>query len=175
MLFMRKATFRVAAIVLSFRLLFVALIALVAIQAPADAGPITSQEIKARDGDTIYARKHRWRMLEYDTPEIWSRWRKVSPEERALGKLAKKRFKELLQSGKLDLTERRCSCPERDIGTTKCNHGRKCGLLTRDGENIGDQLIREGLAEPYVCETDKCPPMPIWDDLIREHQQLQPR
>jgi hypothetical protein len=52
------------------------------------------------------------------------------------------------------------------VSTLAANTRRKCGLLTRDGENIGDQLIREGLAE-LVCETDRCPPMPKWDQIIQ--------
>jgi endonuclease YncB( thermonuclease family) len=125
--------------------------------------PINPDDIRVIDGDTIDARGFRWRMIGYDTPEIRSQWRRVvTPQVRALGKRATVRFRELLYSGPLDLTELPCSCPPRDVGTLKCNHGRKCGLLTLKIENIGDQLIIEGLAKPFVCGPTRCPPMPKW-------------
>jgi endonuclease YncB( thermonuclease family) len=134
--------------------------------------PINPNEIGVVDGDTIDARGSRYRMLGYDTPEIRSRWRRVSPEEKALGERATARLKELLRSGPLDLTEKPCSCPTDAVGTSKCNYSRKCGLLTLDGQNVGDRLIKEGLAVPFICNPTRCPRMPKWDKIIRQRGQL---
>lgn len=140
---------------------------------PSIAAPIAPRNIKVIDGDTINARGQRWRLVGYDTPEIRSTWRPVSKVERMVGESAKERFAELLRSGRLDLKEVRCSCPPRTLNTKACNHGRRCGLLTRNGENIGAQLIREKLAMSFVCGRSKCPPMPDWGAIISRHQHPQ--
>jgi hypothetical protein len=80
-------------------------------------------------------------------------------------------FVELLKSGALDLTEVRCSCSESKIGTKQCNYGRKCGLLTVNDKNIGDILIAEELAMPFVCSKSKCPRMPDWPRIIENYNK----
>jgi hypothetical protein len=90
----------------------------------------------------------------------------VSADERALATIASERLTELLRSGALDLTEVRCSCPVSKIGTKQCNIGRKCGVLTLDGRNIGATLIAEELAVPYKCRKTNCPRMPDWPRII---------
>jgi endonuclease YncB( thermonuclease family) len=74
------------------------------------AEPIQPSEIKVTDGDTIRARGERYRLVGYDTPETWSLRRWVPAAERNLAKKARKRFKQLLKSGSLDLTEVPCAC-----------------------------------------------------------------
>jgi endonuclease YncB( thermonuclease family) len=145
----------------------IALLTLLVVCGSATSEPIQPSEITVVDGDTIKARGHRWRMVGYDTPEIRNRWRKVSRAERELGMCAKQRFKELLKSGPLDLSEVQCSCPIKMLGTKICNYGRKCGLLTLNGENIGEKLINESLAERFECEATKCPAMPKWEEIIQ--------
>lgn len=110
-------------------------------------------------------------MIGYDTPEIKTRRRVVGADEKAVATIAMERFIELLHSGPLDLKEVRCSCPEKTIGTRWCNGGRKCGLLTLNGKNIGDTLIAEELALPYVCGKSKCPPMPDWPRVIENNNK----
>jgi len=132
--------------------------------------PVDVHNIIVVDGDTIDVRGERFRLVGYDTPEISTPRRKVSADERAVATIAKERFVELLNSGSLDLTEVRCACVESTIGTKRCNHGRKCGLLTLNGKNIGDTLIREGLAMPFVCSATRCPRMPDWETILREQQ-----
>jgi endonuclease YncB( thermonuclease family) len=105
-------------------------------------------------------------MVGYDTPEIRTPRRKVSTDEEALASIARERFVELLHSGRLDLTEVRCSCPDSTIGTKQCNRGRKCGVLTLNGTNIGEALIAEKLAFAYVCRETSCPRMPNWSKII---------
>jgi hypothetical protein len=37
-----------------------------------------------------------------------------------------------------------------------CNYARKCALLMPNGKNIGDTLIAEELAVPFVCSATRC-------------------
>lgn len=137
----------------------------------ASAEPVSVNDISVVDGDTIDYRGERYRMIGYDTPEIATRRRVVGPDEKALASIAKERFIELLHSGPLDLMEVRCSCSKSAIGTLWCNGGRKCGLLTLNGKNIGATLIAEELALPYVCGKSKCPPMPDWPHVIENYNK----
>jgi endonuclease YncB( thermonuclease family) len=137
----------------------------------ASAEPVSVNDISVVDGDTIDYHGERYRMIGYDTPEISTPRRKVSADEKALATLAKERFVELLKSGPLDLTEVRCSCSESKIGTKQCNNGRKCGLLTLNGKNIGDILIAEELAMPFVCGKSRCPRMPDWPRIIEGYSK----
>lgn len=130
------------------------------------AEPISAKAIAVVDGDTIDAGPHRYRLVGFDTPEISTPRRNVPADERALASLAKERLGELLRSGPLDLTEVACSRPASTIGTKRCNHGRKCGLLTVNGKNVGDTLIAEELAVPFVCGKASCPRMPDWPKII---------
>jgi endonuclease YncB( thermonuclease family) len=157
------------AMAVCFRILFFTLV-LFSVSPSVRSEPIDKSEIVVVDGDTIDARGHRWRMIGYDTPETRSTWRKVAPVEKMAGEAATERFKELLQSGRLDLAEKRCGCSSAKIAGGKCNRGRKCGLLTRDGENIGKVLIQEKLAVEFVCSTSRCPKMPDWPAILSARQ-----
>ena len=130
------------------------------------AEPISAESIAVVDGDTIDVGPYRYRMVGYDTPEIKTQRRKVSADEKALAIITKERFAELLRSGPLDLTEVACSCPASTIGTKDCNYGRKCGILRLNGKNIGETLIAEELAVPFVCGRTRCPRMPDWPKII---------
>jgi endonuclease YncB( thermonuclease family) len=128
------------------------------------AEPVSVNDISVVDGDTIDYRGERYRMIDYDTPEISTARRKVSADEKAIATI------ELLKSGALNLTEVRCSCTESKIGTKQCNYGRKCGLLTLNGKNIGDTLIAEELAMPFICSRSRCPRMPDWPHILKEQK-----
>lgn len=52
------------------------------------------------------------------------------------------------------------SCKPGTEGTDKCNYGRSCGALKVDGKDVGQTLIAEGLAVPFVCGRNGCPPTP---------------
>jgi endonuclease YncB( thermonuclease family) len=149
-------------------LLFGIFAVLVLASAMARAEPIAVDDIVVKDGDSIRARGFDFRMIGYDTPESWTRRRKVGPDERAVAMIATQRLQELLYSGSLDLTEFPCSCSARQRREGSCNHRRKCGLLTLNGKNIGDTLIAEGLAVPFQCSRSKCQKMPVWPTIIKQ-------
>jgi endonuclease YncB( thermonuclease family) len=140
------------------------------------AEPITVHDITIVDGDTIDAHGQRYRMIGYDTPEVSTPRRKVGQDEKALATVAKERFAELLQSGPLDLTELPCSCSPEKLANGTCNHGRKCAILSLNGKNIGDTLIDEELAAPFICSKTRCPKMPDWPSIIeRQNEAMRTR
>ncbi|MFB6414373.1 thermonuclease family protein [Bradyrhizobium tunisiense] len=140
--------------------------------APGRAEPVSVEMITVVDGDTVVIGPPRsavrYRLVGFDTPEVRTPRRKVSPDERALGNLARERLIELLHSGTADLTEVRCSCPAETFGSKQCNNGRKCGILKVDGKDVGSTLIAEELAVPFVCGETKCPSMPKWQKIIEK-------
>jgi endonuclease YncB( thermonuclease family) len=131
-----------------------ALLASVAAAAPIDKG-----EIHVTDGDTIFARGKVYRLVGFNAPETF---KARCAEERALGVRADKRLRALISAGDLDLTEVRCSCRPGTEGTDRCNYGRACGVLKAKGVDVGETLIKEGLAEPYVCGATRCPRRKDW-------------
>lgn len=111
------------------------------------------------DGDTIHLRDGTpVRLVGFNTPE------KFEPQcsrEAALGNRASARLKELVATAKsTNVTLIACSCKPGTEGTKKCNFGRRCGRLTVDGRDVGQTLITEGLAVPFVCGATGCPPTP---------------
>lgn len=140
---------------------------LVFMTAAAIAEPIVSEQIRVVDGDTIKVGGTQYRMVGYDTPEIKSARRAVSNDEIAVGRLASKRFQELINSGSLDLQEVECSCAKKQLDSGTCNFGRKCAILSLNGKNVGDLLIAEGLALPYQCSATRCPKSE-WPSVIKK-------
>jgi micrococcal nuclease len=120
--------------------------------------PIDRSEIYAKDGDTVivgpgdeeHMRDQEYRLVDFDAPETAHG---KCPSEIEKGNRASARLIVLLDSGNLDLSEIECSCPPGTKPLTKaCNMGRRCGRLTVNGKDVGEVLIAEGLAVPYVCE-----------------------
>ena len=114
--------------------------------------------VRAYDGDTIILSV---RLIGFDTPEN----RKGHADcdgELQLGKKAKARLQELIDSGHLKLEYVQCSCREGTYGTEDCNFGRPCAILHSHGRNVADILIAERLAVPYHCQATNCPPQPFW-------------
>jgi micrococcal nuclease len=135
---------------------------------------IERHEVYVKDGDTIivgpgvegHAKEQEYRLVGFDTPETV---RGKCPSEIEKGNRATARLIALLDSGKIDLTEVECSCPPGKAPLTKdCNRGRRCGRLTVDGKDVGEILIAEKLAVPYVCEpppttrSRPCPKQQSW-------------
>lgn len=120
---------------------------------------ITRADFTITDGDTIRVAGERkgTRLVGFNTPET------IEPrcaEERALGQKAKARLRQLVSKGRLSLERVRCSCKPGTEGTEACNYGRSCGVLRIDDRDVGDILISEGLAVPFVCGARSCPPTP---------------
>ncbi|MBY3464237.1 thermonuclease family protein [Rhizobium laguerreae] len=121
-------------------------------------GPV-DQAFTVTDGDTVHVVGERagTRLVGFNTPE------KFSPQceyERKLGERASSRLMELVKSPNLQLTKVPCACPAGSEGTKACNHGRSCGVLRVDGRDVGQILIGEGLAVPFICEGNRCPRTP---------------
>ncbi|TBG84510.1 thermonuclease family protein [Rhizobium leguminosarum] len=121
-------------------------------------GPV-DQAFTVTDGDTVHVAGERagTRLVGFNTPE------KFSPQceyERKLGERASSRLRELVKSPNLQLTKVPCACPVGSEGTDACNHGRSCGVLKVDGRDVGQIMIGEGLAVPFICEGNRCPRTP---------------
>jgi endonuclease YncB( thermonuclease family) len=111
------------------------------------------------DGDTIRLRDGTpVRLVGFNTPE------KFEPQcsrEEALGNRASARLKELVATAtSTKVTLVACSCKPGTEGTKKCNYGRRCGTLTVDGRDVGQTMIAEDLAVPFICGVSGCPPTP---------------
>ncbi|TBD04773.1 thermonuclease family protein [Rhizobium leguminosarum] len=121
-------------------------------------GPV-DQAFAVTDGDTVHVAGERagTRLVGFNTPE------KFSPQceyERKLGERASSRLRELVRSPNLQLTKVPCACPAGSEGTDACSHGRSCGVLRVDGRDVGQILIGEGLAVPFICKGNRCPRTP---------------
>ncbi len=89
------------------------------------------------DGDTIWYRGDKIRLVGFDTPEISN---PGCANERQLGQEAKFRLQTLLNAGPFTLGAN----PE---GRSVDAYGRRLLVVSRGGRNLGDVLIAEGLAE----------------------------
>ncbi|TIO29004.1 MAG: thermonuclease family protein [Mesorhizobium sp.] len=133
-------------------------------RAPAlpDAGslkPLARSQFTITDGDTIRLNgvAKGTRLVGFNAPES------IEPRcdaEGNLGRRAKARLKQLVATAKLELKMVPCSCPPGTEGTDACNYGRSCGFLVADGRDVGEVLMSEGLAVPFVCGSTSCPPTP---------------
>ncbi|TPK49601.1 thermonuclease family protein [Mesorhizobium sp. B2-5-4] len=121
--------------------------------------PLSRSQFSITDGDTIRLDGHAkgTRLVGFNAPES------IEPRcavEADLGRRAKARLTELVASAKLELRMIPCSCPSGTEGTDRCNYGRSCGSLFANGMDVGDVLISEGLAVPFICGETSCPPTP---------------
>ncbi|MEM7779476.1 MAG: thermonuclease family protein [Pseudomonadota bacterium] len=89
------------------------------------------------DGDTIWYRGEKIRLVGFDTPEISN---PGCAREKRLGEEAKLRLQSWLNEGAFSLN----SNPE---GRSEDRYGRSLKVLSRDGENVGEMLLAKGLAE----------------------------
>lgn len=112
------------------------------------------------DGDTIKMRgaSRGTRLVGFNAPEIFS---PDCVEELKLGRRAHERLEELVATaGKVEVNNVACACRPGTEGTYACNYGRACAVLKVDGTDVGQTLISEGLAAPYVCGPTSCPRTP---------------
>ncbi|MBY5744650.1 thermonuclease family protein [Rhizobium leguminosarum] len=121
-------------------------------------GSSQSRDFSITDGDTIKMDDGTpVRLIGFNTPE---KFEPRCDHERELGIRASKRLVEIVSSGKSTVTRVACSCKLGTGGTSKCNYGRSCGILRVDGRDVGQTLISEGLAVPFICGAGGCPPTP---------------
>jgi micrococcal nuclease len=139
------------------RLITIALALLLATGAVAQ--PIDKNEIHVSDGDTISVRGTVYRLVGFNTPETF---KARCAEERALGVKAQARLQQLVDAGGLDLAEVRCACAPGTEGTERCNYGRSCAVLKAKGVDVARTLVKEQLAEVYVCGSTSCPRRRNW-------------
>ena len=113
------------------------------------SAPITSDEVRVLDGDTIrlHHQKPDVRLVGFNAPETR---RAICEAERELGERATRRLRDLVQSSKLDFEFVACACQPGTEGTPSCNYGRRCGTLKANGRDVGAILISENLAVPFV-------------------------
>lgn len=128
--------------------------------APSFAEPITLDQFTVTDADTIrlVGAEKGTRLVGFNAPETRS---PKCDAEFALGRRAEARFGDLLASaGIIELEMVACACPPGTEGTMACNFARSCGFLSVDGRDVGEILIAEGLAVPFVCGKTSCPATP---------------
>ena len=114
--------------------------------------------IQIIDGDTIRYGGVTVRLVGFNAPETGQR--ALCEAERRLGQQATRRLQELVSGGSVGFKLVACSCPPDTEGTQKCNFGRRCGVLTANGRDVGAMLISERLAAPFRCGATSCPPPP---------------
>ncbi|WP_260687559.1 thermonuclease family protein [Rhizobium laguerreae] len=126
---------------------------------PAVATPAARKSFTVTDGDTIrLIDGTRVRLVGYNSPE---KFEPQCSKEAALGNRASERLRQLVATGSsTDVQLVQCSCKPGTEGTKKCNYGRSCGRLVIDGRDVGQTLISEGLAVPFLCGATGCPPTP---------------
>jgi endonuclease YncB( thermonuclease family) len=113
--------------------------------------PITSDQVRVIDGDTIRIghQKPDIRLVGFNAPETR---RAICEFERQLGGKATRRLRDLVQSSQLDFQFVPCACQPGTEGTPSCNYGRRCGTLKANGLDVGLILIRENLAVPLSAD-----------------------
>jgi len=104
----------------------------------APLGAVHPALVRIVDGDTFDVDGTRIRIADIDTPEVHSR----CAEERRLAALATERMEALLGEGPFELSP----IPGRDEDV----YGRKLRIVSRSGRSLGDVLVAEGLAHPWV-------------------------
>ena len=89
------------------------------------------------DGDTFWLDGEKVRIADINAPETHSA---QCPAERSRGEAATRRLIDLLNRGRFELV---AGTRERD------RYGRLLRVVSRNGRSLGDQLVAEGLAEPW--------------------------
>jgi endonuclease YncB( thermonuclease family) len=96
--------------------------------------------VEVIDGDTVRISGTTYRLVGYDTPEVYAIERPC-PAEHQLGLIASARLRSLMP-----ITVEPVPCWG---GRKSDRYGRTCGLArTQGGEDVGAVLVREGLANP---------------------------
>jgi endonuclease YncB( thermonuclease family) len=124
------------------------------------ATPKPTGPIEVIDGDTVRMNGTVYRLAGFDTPERGDKAQ--CDDERRRAEAATARLRTLLTSGNARLERVACACRPGQEGTQHCNFGRLCGSLTIGGRDVGQILVGEGLAHPYVFGATSCPKRRAW-------------
>lgn len=89
------------------------------------------------DGDSLRYRGEQIRIADINAPEMGH---PRCPREAELARAAEDRLRALLNAGPFTLER---------IDRDADRYGRSLRVITRDGQSIGEQLVREGLAERW--------------------------
>ncbi|MGE3691358.1 MAG: thermonuclease family protein [Novosphingobium sp.] len=89
------------------------------------------------DGDTFWLQGEKIRIADINAPETHPAG---CPGELTLGEAATRRLVVLLNQGPFEL---------RAAGRDRDRYGRLLRVLVRHGRSLGEQLVSEGLAEPW--------------------------
>jgi len=122
----------------------------------------SGQIIEVIDGDTVRFDGAVYRLVGFDTPERGDKAR--CDDERRRADAATTRLRALIAGGDARLGRVACACRPGQEGTRYCNYGRLCGSLSIGGRDVGQILISEGLAHPYICGATNCPQRRPWCD-----------
>lgn len=120
---------------------------------------VAGHQFTVTDGDTVRVRGDAkgTRLVGFNAPETRNA---RCARELELGNRATNRLLELVATSNMDIEKVPCACKPGTEGTNACNYGRSCGILRADGRDVGQILISEGLAVPFVCGTTSCPRTP---------------
>jgi endonuclease YncB( thermonuclease family) len=121
---------------------------------------VGQSDITIVDGNTVRSGGVVYRLVGFDTPERGDR--ALCDKERDLAEKASARLHRLIVEGQPTLERVACACKPGTEGTRSCNFGRSCAYLKIRGQDIGDVLIREGLAQPLLCGQTSCPSRRPW-------------
>ena len=124
--------------------------------------PLQSGPIEVIDGDTVRLQGVVYRLTGFDAPERGDKAR--CDYERRRGEEAIERLRKLVAGGGTNFKRVACACRPGQEGTKNCNFGRLCGSVSIDGRDVGQILMSEGLAHPYVCGATSCPQRRPWCD-----------
>jgi endonuclease YncB( thermonuclease family) len=103
------------------------------------------------DGDNVRLKNERltFRLVGVNAPEI----RGKCETEKVAARKARDRLRQLVKDPSAKLTEVLC------YGS---NFGRRCGVVKVRGVDVAATLVREGLADPYLCGSQGCPKRREW-------------
>lgn len=131
-----------------------------ALMAVGMASLVSAADLSVLDGDTVKSNGVTYRLVGFDTPERGDR--ALCDKERELAEKASARLTALVSAGGTKLRQVACACKPGTEGSSSCNFGRSCAYLSVSGKDVGETLISEGLAQPFVCGETSCPRRRPW-------------
>lgn len=125
----------------------------------AEPKPIAPSDVRVIDGEavTLNGAKPDVRLVGFNAPETR---RSKCDAERGLSGKATRRLRDLVKDRNLTIEIVACACAPGMEATMRCNYGRQCGTLRANGRDVGEILISEALAVPFVYSGTRCPTTP---------------